>query len=283
MSIKCYCALGSVFLSVIVAGCFSSEDSDITDERIFASVNGEHLTESGMKALVPGDVYENFSDVYKKEIVKEWVNNELIYQESLKRNIDKDPDISRILANSKRNLLCNELLERIYSKLPVTGDEELKKYYDDHKDYFILHDNEFKIRYALFDNRKDALDFHRAVKKGGSFSELAKKGSKDPSFQVGGDIGIINEEIVEPEIWSAIENTYIKLGLIKISDPFSVIDGWACLIVDEVYKKDTIKPFEAVREQVYDMYTLEKREEVRSVFVQELTSNAIIKYEIEQE
>ena len=275
--------MGSVFLSVIVAGCFSSEDSDMTDERIFASVNGEHLTESGLKAIVPGDVYENFSDEYKKEIMKEWVNNELIYQEALKRNIDKDPDISRILANSKRNLLCNELLERIYSKLPVPGDEELKKYYDDHKDYFILHDNEFKIRYALFDNRKDALDFYRAVKKGGSFSELAKKGSKDPSFQVGGDIGIINEEIVEPEIWSAIENTYIKLGLVKISDPFSVIDGWACLIVDEVYKKDTVKPFEAVREQVYDMYTLEKREEVRRAFVQELTSNANIKYEIEQE
>jgi len=283
MSIKCCCILVSVFLPVIVAGCFSSKDSDMKDERIFATVNEEYLTESGLKAIIPGEIFENFSDEHKKEIVKEWVNNELIYQEAIRRDIDKDPDISRILVNSKRNLLCNELLERIYSNLPVPEDEELEMYYDKHKNYFILHDNEFKIRYALFDNRKDAQDFYRAVKKGGSFSDLAKEGSKDPSFQVGGDIGIINEEIVEPEIWSAIENTYIKLGLIKISDPFSVIDGWACLIVDEVYKKGTVKPFKAVREQVNDMYTIEKREEARSAFVQELASSAKIKYEITQE
>ena len=124
------------------------------DERIFATVNDEQLTESGLKAVVPGEIFENFSAEHKKEIVKEWVNNELIYQEALKRDIDSDPDISRILANSKRNLLCNELLERIYSNLPVPAEDELREYYDKHNNYFILHDNEFKIRYALFDNRK---------------------------------------------------------------------------------------------------------------------------------
>ena len=85
--------------------------------------------------------------------------------------------------------------------------------------------------------------------------------------------------MIEPAIWNAVENTYNKLGLVKISDPFSVMDGWSCLIVDEVYEKDTVKPFEIVRDQVLDMYLVEKREEARTAFVDELGMKAKIKYE----
>ncbi|MBN1291935.1 MAG: peptidylprolyl isomerase [Candidatus Latescibacteria bacterium] len=262
--------------------CSVSKEGNTVNDRIYATVNNIHLTESDLKDLVPEGVYDKLTIEYKQEIIKEWVNNELIYQEALQRNIDKDPKIERLLYNSKRNLLSNELLERIYSDIGDPDEEELKSYYKEHEDYFILNSNEYRIRYALFDNRKDAQDFWRAVKQGESFSELAKTDSKDPSFQTGGDIGVINEEMIEPAIWNAIENTYNKLGLVKISDPFSVMDGWSCLIVDEVYEKDTVKPFGIVRDQVIDMYLVEKREEARTVFIDELAKKANIKYESAQ-
>ena len=149
--------------------CSSSKEGDSINERIYATVNDIHLTESGLRSLVPEGVYEKLTVEYKQEIIREWVNNELIYQEALKRNIDEDPKIERLLNNSKRNLLSNELLERIYNDIPEPGDEVLKKYYKEHEDYFILPNNEYRIRYALFDNRKDAQDFWRAVKQGKVF------------------------------------------------------------------------------------------------------------------
>jgi hypothetical protein len=77
-----------------------------------------------------------------------------------------------------------------------------------------------------------------------------------------------------------INTIYSKAGLRKISDPFMVIDGWGCVIVDEVYDPGTIKPFEYVRDLVADMYMTEKREEAKEALISRLTAQADIEYEI---
>ncbi|MCE5251020.1 peptidyl-prolyl cis-trans isomerase [bacterium] len=279
MNMRLIFAFEVLFLVIIYGGCSAGNEKSDTRERVYAKVNGARLTESDMKALVPGDVYDKMTEMHKSEVVKGWAKNEVLYQEALRRNIDKDPMIARILENSKRNLLVNELLERIFADIKAPSDDELKDYYNKRKDYFVLPDNEYKIRYALFDSREIVDDFWKKVKLGSSFSDLAQKMSKDPSFQNGGDLGIVSEEMIEPEVWKAIIVTYKKLGIVKISDPFSVSGGWACLIIDEIYEQGSVKPFEAVRDQVREMYIVEKREEVKNEFIEQLSQKAKITYE----
>jgi peptidyl-prolyl cis-trans isomerase C len=279
MNMRLIFAFYLLLFSFFLSGCSAKKEKTESHERIYARVNNVLLTESDLKALVPGDVYDKMTEMHKNEIVKEWVKNEVLYQEALKQNIDNDPVISRILENSKRNLLVNELLERVFTDIKTPADDVLRKYYNEHKDYFVLLDDEYRIRYALFDSRDNVDDFWRKVKLGGSFSDLAQKMSKDPSFQNGGDLGMVSEEMLEPEVWKAIIVTYKKLGLVKISDPFSVSGGWACLIVDEIYEQGSVKPFEAVRDQVEEMYIVEKREEIKNEFIDKLTKNAKITYE----
>jgi len=279
MNMRLIFAFYLLLFSFFLSGCSAKKEKTESHERIYAKVNNVLLTESDLKALVPGDVYDKMTEMHKNEIVKEWVKNEVLYQEALKQNIDNDPVISRILENSKRNLLVNELLERVFTDIRTPSDDVLRKYYNEHKDYFVLLDDEYRIRYALFDSRDNVDDFWRKVKLGGSFSDLAQKMSKDPSFQNGGDLGMVSEEMLEPEVWKAIIITYKKLGLVKISDPFSVSGGWACLIVDEIYEQGSVKPFEAVRDQVEEMYIVEKREEIKNEFIDKLSKNAKITYE----
>lgn len=274
---------GFVILTLLViCGCFESKKKDEVQEPVYATVNGIPLTESDLKAIVPKDFYERLTPEHKKKIVEEWINKELLYQEALRLGIDKEPEIKRLLLNSERNLLSNELLERTISDIKIPGDAELKKYYEEKKESFVVHSIEYRIRYALFDNKKDASEFYNKVKKNESFSALAKELSKDPNSQSGGNLGIVNEESVEPAVWETILSTIDKYGIKKISDPFKVIDGWACLIVDEVLGPNTVKPFEDVRDLVKDMYLTEASEKAQEAFMKGLAAKAKITYELQK-
>lgn len=265
--------------SIIIFGCFKSRENE-TNEQIYATVNGIYLTESGLRAIVPKEFYERLTPEHKRKIVEEWVNKELLYQEALRIGIDEEPEIKRLLLNSKQNLLSNEFLERELANIKIPGENELKKYYEDNKEFFKINAVEYRVRYALFDNSKDATSFFRKIKNNESFSKLAQEFSKHPSSNSGGDLGIVNEESIEPNIWEAINSVYSKSGLRKISDVFTVIDGWGCVIVDEVFEPGNIKQFEYVRDLVIDMYMAEKREEEIMSLIKKLYTKADIRFEI---
>ena len=264
---------------MIISGCFKSRENEI-NEQIYATVNGTYLTESGLRAIVPKEFYEGLTPEHKRKIVEEWVNKELLYQEALRVGIDEEPEIQRLLLNSEQNLLSNEFLERELSNIEIPGENELKKYYEENKDFFTLDAVEYRVRYALFDNSKDATSFFRKVKNNESFSNLAQEFSKHPSSNTGGDLGIVNEESVEPNIWEAMNSVYSKSGLRKISDVFTVTDGWGCVIVDEVFEAGSIKPFEYVQDLVIDMYMAEKREEAKISLIKNLYTKADIRFEV---
>jgi len=271
-------SLSVFFMGVLLSGCFFSRDGKKTKDQAFVTVNGSVLTESVFKSLVPEEIYDRLGEEQKKEIVKDWVNNELLYQEALQRDIDKNPYVVRILENTRRNLLRNELLESVYVTIKSPDDKVLKDFYAERKDYFILVNDEYKIRFALFETEDNAKDFWKKVKDGEPFTRLAQETSKVPDFQIGGETGIVSREMVEPAIWEEIIKTINELGLVKISEPFAVVDGWMCLIIDEVYKQGSVLPFEAVHDQVLDMYLVEKRQEARDAFLEELQKKASIKY-----
>lgn len=270
-----------LFILSILSGCFEfhSEKKPEINEPIYARVNGVLLTESGLRSIVPRDFYDRLTPEHKHKIIEEWVNRELLYQEALHLKIDKTPEIDRLLLNSRRNLLSNELLEREIAHMSMPNEEKIEEVYEENREYFEIPTKEYRIRYALFDNKKDALEFRRRVKRNESFSDLAKEFSKDPSSQNGGNLGLVNEETIEPDIWVAVLSTVQNYGLKRVSDPFSVVDGWGCVIVDEEFEAGSIKPLKYVRDLVADMYMTEKREEVQKALLQRLENEADISIE----
>ena len=272
------CCVAFIIALLSFGACDRYPKKEKISEKIYATVDGSQLTESELQSLVPMEFYHKMTTQQKNEIVREWVNRELLYQEALRIGLDKDPVIEKILKKSSHNLLSNELLERRLAIIKTPGEDELIKYYKDHQNFFLVQGNEYKIRYALFDNITEARDFWKQVKGGGSFSDLARVLSKDSGAQHGGDLGIINEDAVEPEVWNAIHTTLDKLGIGKISDPFSVINGWGIIIVDKAYDEGTVKPYDSVRDQALDFFMSEKRDNVKRALIDELTRRSSITY-----
>ena len=269
-----------LFVVCIVAAPGCGGDTSRTDEHVYATVNDALLTESGLRAYVPSDIYSMLTPENKREVVREWIEQELLYQEALEHGIHEERDIARILENVKRDLIITEFLERSLVMNDIIPETLLEAYYESHKDYFIRQSDEYSIRYALFDNLLDGQRFYNSVKSGTSFSELAVKSSLDPSAVDGGNLGIIGEQSVEPSVWEAIVNTFDTLGDGRISNPFSVIDGYGIVIVDAVYKRGTIREFEQVRNQVLDYYRLERREEEKANLIRRLEAEADGRYNL---
>lgn len=267
-----------VLMALVLAGCTGGDHSAQSTEQVYVTVNGAPLTESELRSIVPSEFYDTLTPEHKREIVKDWVNRQLLYQEALSEQIDSEPDIARILESSRRDLLSIELLERKLAGIETPTDAELEQYYNEHRDNFILDGDEFQVRYALFDNINDAQRFWTRVKQGASFSELAEADSRDPSAFDGGNLGFISESTVEPALWEATVNTYETLGTGKISSAFSVIEGWGIVIVDSVIKRGSVKPFADVRDQVFDYYMVEQRDRVKNELLAQLTEEAEITY-----
>ena len=266
-----------LFLTGLIWGCNGDiPPVDTAEGQVYATVNREQLTESDLRALVPSGFYDRLTAEHKANIVDEWIQKELLYQEALGEGIDREPQIQHLLENTKRELLSNELLERQLANIPEPSESELKDFYDRNKDLFILESAEYLVKYALFDTKEDVNNFHRLVRRDENFSDLARKSSKDPSSQDGGNLGIVNEDLVEPSVWEAIIATRTKYGLHSISDPFTVLDGWACIIIDEMYEAGTIKPYEHVKDLVSDMYSAEKRETAKQELINQLSGKSDI-------
>lgn len=217
----------------------SPADARIID-RIAARVNGDIILLSEVKRKYSqiltdiknrGEKAEE-SDIYKmeKETLNIMIEEKLILQFANDNNIkiSNDDIIAAIEDVKKRNTFTNEMLEKalesenitlndykerlreqmtvsmvinyeITSKIHI-GESEVKKYYDEHSDEFIIPE-EVRIRHIMLAYNNDADknseevikrkigDILNKIRNGEDFSELALIHSEDPSAKNGGDIG----------------------------------------------------------------------------------------------
>ena len=113
---------------------FSAVIKEPEVKKYIARVNNSYLTEENIS---------DFDSLFKQgfsrnELVKKWIEKELLYQEAVKLGITDEDDFNRIINNSRRELaslmLINSHLEEHVKK---PRNSELQ-------DYFNLHKNEFK-------------------------------------------------------------------------------------------------------------------------------------------
>ena len=119
---------------------------------------------------------------------------------------------------SKRNLIDRDIRTKVY-----ISDEDVKNhFYNDlqkktsavfaYKIQIItVTPTNYKVRGAALGSAQDAL---KAIHGGEAFSEVAKRFSDDPSAATGGDLGMLNEEEISPQIRQAVKK--LKVG--QVSD-----------------------------------------------------------------
>lgn len=242
---------------------------------IIATVNNQAISLEGLNeeidqynASVPEDKAEmrittrdKKINYLKSEVVRRW----LLYQEGIKRGLDKNKDVVKALDDTKQQLVMLQLMKDEMDKVDVSG-AAIESYYNAYKDQL----EERRIREIMVPTEAEAKDALIKLLQGQDFASLASQISKAPSAAKGGDMGFIKKGEHFKEFDDAAFSDALAIG--QTSSIFKGEDGFY-LIKLESKKQKTLKD---VWEDIKNGLTFVEQQKRVEDLINELNTKAAI-------
>jgi len=201
----------------------------------------------------------------KEKFLNELVKKELLYQEATKQGLDKDPEYVQKVEDFKKITLIGKLLEKEIEERTKVTDEDVKKYYDEHKEDFSP-SSQIRLNLIRLKTEDEADNILDKLEKGEDFSAIAKESSIDAdSAKAGGDLGFISRDQIPQEYQMAI----VRLKKGEVSDPIKTQNGYDIIKVTD--KKATqVVEFEKVKDLILQHLSAERQKEVFDSYIESL-------------
>lgn len=228
------------------------------EKRVVAKVNEKEITQDDVMKFLndigPQVAMQFQSPEGIQKVIDELVNQELLYLDAEKNNLDKDQEFQDVLKQNEEILLKNYALNRLIQDVEA-NEEEVKEYFEEHRDQFKM-PRKAKASHILVGTEEEAKDILEKIDEGMSFEEAAKEYSTCPSKEQGGDLGEFNEGQMVPEFEEAVFS--MEEG--SISEPVKTQHGFH--IIKLVQKSDEINTeFKDVKEDVHQHVIRLKQQE----------------------
>lgn len=155
---------------------------------VVATVNGKTIPQARLDLLVRERVAQGQQDSpeLRTFLKQELINREVIQQESVKRGLDKNPDVTLQLDVLRQNVLVAAYLQD-YLRKNQPNDTVLKSEYERIKSQ--QGDKEYRARHILVKTEEEAKDALAQISKGGKFEAIASEKSLDTGSKGnGGDL-----------------------------------------------------------------------------------------------
>lgn len=306
---RCCRWLAALLLAVCAPG--SAADGTRLTDRIVAIVNNEVITLSEVKALTHGQErrlrqeYDGEAldrrlrqleftaltnlierrlqmQLAKKrghEATEEEVQRAL--RDVPRRNPDGDPSDPLLRKNIREQITMMKVLEREVRSGVTVSEEEVQRYYEEHKAHFRLpqeyHLSQILIRPRAGEGRDDArqraADVYEALGKGQgqNFAGLATSQSDGPGAAHGGSLGMVREGELAFELEQVIEG--LQPG--QISQPVETELGFHIIRLDD-RPPARYKEFPLVKSEIQGLVYKEKSEQRYHKWISALKDDAYI-------
>jgi peptidyl-prolyl cis-trans isomerase C len=220
-----------VAAAVFLAGCNNKSKSEpALSGPALASVNGDKLTATELDSLSPQGFQITRENLPK--ILDKWVSNTLMYQEAVRRGVDKEPQVQAHIKRLERDYLVNDLLDRLTSRVKVGQDQEMQ-YFNQHKDEFTY---EVKIARIVMADSMMAVQTLAELKSGADFTKLAKERSQDVALEAGQESRYFARNIGDPRMGGdpAVAEAIFALSPGQVSDVVPSQEGYQIIkLVDK--------------------------------------------------
>jgi parvulin-like peptidyl-prolyl isomerase len=228
--------------------------SAFAQKDVVATVNGRPITQKQFEEYH----LENLKFVGQRKITREvslqdLIKRELGIQKAKKAGLEKNPAVVAKQEDILYHAQISKDLENDLGKI-VVSDEELKKYYDENKEYRTAH-----ILYRLraepsADDVKAAfaqsMDLYNQLEKNPEdFAKLANKYSQTTAAPIGGDIGFQAPTRLAPEYFESIKGK--KIGF--ITPPVRTQMGY------HIIKVLGVKSFDQIDKNLYKKIIYDKK------------------------
>lgn len=190
--------------------------------------------------------------------------------------------LNEYLKRTRRQMTQQEVLRReVFSRMAVE-DQELKAYYEDHRDEY-RQPSRFRIRELVLPkgatpeeqqaSRAKLLEIQAALKAGKSFEALVKEHSVSPTRALGGDLGWMSKGLLV----APIEEAALALKVDQVSEPITT-DKDVYLVQLIASDQDVVKPFAEVRAQILEKLQEPKAQNAIQNYLNGLRVRANIRY-----
>jgi peptidyl-prolyl cis-trans isomerase C len=269
-------------VSVAADSIVMSEET--TPDTELAVVDGQVLREADLAErldAMPPYMREQFKTPQgRKRLLDGVVEEEVFFREAKATGLHKQEDYRQEIERVRRNLLTKNYFDKVIQERSEPSDEEVKEYYEAHKDEFSYNDYA-RASHIMVATEEEANRIRRELDGGADFGELAARYSLDGMSR--GDGGRIQQVILPqqgiqglgqvPELNRACFN--MQPG--DISVPVRTAKGYHIIRLDERGTSYTL-PFEQAREDVVSRVKMEKRQNVQGTLVAELKDKYRVVY-----
>ena len=148
-------------MAVFFAAAFNGCGKEDQKKDFLARVENSYLTKENMASDI--DTID-LQDSRRNEYLHNWVETEMLYKEAQKEDITKEAGYLRALEQAKRELARSMLLRSVLDKARTNYKEnDLQKYYNDHKDDFRLSYDSFLYNTISFNDENKAILFRSTL------------------------------------------------------------------------------------------------------------------------
>jgi len=236
---------GIIFPLFIFGACSQPEKPD----SYIARVNNSYLNEAEFIELADS---QSVSEKSRAMVIKNWVRQEILLQEAVKKGITETTEFKRTVENSKRQLAASLLLQGIAaSSQPVVTTEELENYYKENQTSFRNPFNAYYFNRINFSNRDVAVMFRTELMMNG-WTVTLNKFSEDPSLVKFENEVLVSEQDIYPvRLLRLLEGLYpLEISIVIPDDRgyYTVVQ-----LLDK-YPAQAIPPYEAVKSEVERRY-----------------------------
>jgi peptidyl-prolyl cis-trans isomerase C len=194
-------------------------------------VNGVVIPQSRIDAMNKELSAQGQPDTPERQqaVREELINREVLAQASLKRGLDKAPEVTAQMEMARQAVLVRALFDNELKGNPIT-DLDLQRQYEQFKSS--MGSNEYKVRHILVDKEDEAKAIIADLNKNGDFAKIAKEKSKDPgSKDNGGDLDWgPSARYVKPFADAVTSQAKGKVSAAPVKTDF----GYHVIIVDDV-------------------------------------------------
>ncbi len=257
----------SVFFFSAMLSLAACSEKEKTDKYV-AKVNDSYLTEEQIKAALSNEIY---SGKTREDFINEWIQREVLYQQAVKEGILKDDLFKSLMENSEKELAATLFMNKMIDKEKYEpAEDEIKEYYEKHKDEFKLKDYAYRVNILYFS------DFDKAVKFRNSAVESNWKNSSnmmknDPSVYSNEEGAFMYRYQVEPQ---SLLRTLANLN----NDEISVVlelgkSNYAVVQLLQEFEKDSLPPYELTKGEIKEKLIIIRKKEIIKTQIDKLIAD----------
>lgn len=238
---------------------------------MLAQVNEALLTETDLEMDIPEAQRSFITLEQKKDYVRRWIENEIVYQEAKRKRIDQDESVKWLIGRAVRSTIIEAFLQKELGARVKVSEEEVKQYYQKNKNMFRREQDEVRISHILVKNVAEAGLVAVRIQEGESFGMIAKQISLDEATKErGGDMGYVQLSNLPPDFYEAVT----KLGIGGISAPIRTDYGFDIIMLTDRKEKGSIREYELVKGQATNSLIFTKKKEELGNLLEELKGEA---------